>query len=180
MRLLASLRHWTGRSLVDPTFSESAQSRELYHASFAVLSHNSEADPLLNYANKAALTLFEFVGCGDQREPHRLWRAFARCGSPTHRILQNLQFHLQRTRGGEGGHPSMDSGQAPVRPYINLLAARVHGRDDMENRNGDGRRAVQCRQGRSEPVPAAALARERSLYMRMAISARADSASCST
>jgi PAS domain-containing protein len=59
MRLLASLRHWTGRSLVDPTRSESAQARELYHASFAVLSHNSEADPLLNYANQAALTLFE-------------------------------------------------------------------------------------------------------------------------
>ena len=45
--------------MVDPVLAQSAQARELYRASFAVLSHDTEADPLLNYANQAALTLFE-------------------------------------------------------------------------------------------------------------------------
>ncbi len=61
VRILASLRHWTGRNLVDPTLAESARARELYCASFAVLSHNTAADPLLTYANQAALTLFEIT-----------------------------------------------------------------------------------------------------------------------
>ena len=38
---------------------EGAAARELYHACFVVLSHDSSADPLLNYANAAGLSLFE-------------------------------------------------------------------------------------------------------------------------
>jgi hypothetical protein len=60
-RLLASLRHWTGRDLLDPTLPPSVQARQLYHASFVVLSHNTDVDPLLNYANRAGLTLFELT-----------------------------------------------------------------------------------------------------------------------
>ncbi|MSP39486.1 MAG: MEKHLA domain-containing protein [Deltaproteobacteria bacterium] len=59
MRLLAGLRHWTGRNLVDPMRPVADQARQIYYASFAVLSHDISADPLLNYANQAALTLFE-------------------------------------------------------------------------------------------------------------------------
>lgn len=33
---------------------------QLFHAPFALLSHNNAADPLFNYANAQALTLFEF------------------------------------------------------------------------------------------------------------------------
>jgi hypothetical protein len=33
---------------------------QLFHAPFALLSHNNEADPLFNYANAQALKLFEF------------------------------------------------------------------------------------------------------------------------
>ena len=71
-RLLSSLRHWTGRSLVDSNLSQHAQARELYHAPFPVLSHNTDPDPLLNYANQAALTLFELTWEELIRTPSRL------------------------------------------------------------------------------------------------------------
>lgn len=58
-RLTASFRHWTGRALVDSRLPLDAQARELYYAPFVVLSHDTAPDPLLNYANEAALRLFE-------------------------------------------------------------------------------------------------------------------------
>jgi MEKHLA domain-containing protein len=57
--LLASYRHWTGEDLVDPALSAEDQARELFHAPFVVLSHNTAADPILNYTNEAGLRLFE-------------------------------------------------------------------------------------------------------------------------
>lgn len=58
-RLLSSLRRWTGRSLIDTTLPIEQQARSLFDAPFAVLSHNTADDPLLNYANRAGLRLFE-------------------------------------------------------------------------------------------------------------------------
>ncbi len=53
--LLDSYRHWTGRELLEGDQS----ARALYHAPFAVLSHDSAADPCFTYANLAAQKLFE-------------------------------------------------------------------------------------------------------------------------
>jgi MEKHLA domain-containing protein len=58
-RLLASLRHWAGRNLVSPTLSPEEQAREVFHAPFVLLSHNTAPDPILNYANQTGLRLFE-------------------------------------------------------------------------------------------------------------------------
>ena len=58
-RLLESYHYWTGKSLVQPDLPSAEQARQLYYASFVVLSHNTAFDPLLNYANKAGLNLFE-------------------------------------------------------------------------------------------------------------------------
>jgi hypothetical protein len=58
-RLTASFRHWTGRDLIDPGIPLDAQARNLYYAPFVVLSHDTAPDPLLSYANKAGLRLFE-------------------------------------------------------------------------------------------------------------------------
>jgi hypothetical protein len=58
-RLTGSYRHWTGRDLVDPGLSAMEQARALYEAPFVVASHGTEADPVFNYANRAALALFE-------------------------------------------------------------------------------------------------------------------------
>ncbi|MGH7783552.1 MAG: MEKHLA domain-containing protein [Candidatus Binatia bacterium] len=60
-QLLGSFAHWVGRSLIDPDLSAVEQARRLYHAPFVVLSHNSAADPILNYANQLGLTLFELT-----------------------------------------------------------------------------------------------------------------------
>ena len=58
-RLLASLRQWTGRDLAQPALSPEEQAREVFHAPFVLLSHNTAPDPILNYANQTALRLFD-------------------------------------------------------------------------------------------------------------------------
>jgi PAS domain-containing protein len=58
-RLLCdSYRHWTGMRLIahDPDTHEGVE--ELLEAPFAVASHNTQDDPVFNYANNAALKLF--------------------------------------------------------------------------------------------------------------------------
>lgn len=58
-RLLCdSYRHWTGMRLIahDPDTPEGVE--ELLDAPFAVASHNTQDDPVFNYANNAALKLF--------------------------------------------------------------------------------------------------------------------------
>lgn len=54
----ASLRHWTGRDLADPKMDDAEAARYLFHAPFALASHDTAAEPLFNYANQTALGLF--------------------------------------------------------------------------------------------------------------------------
>ena len=54
--LCDSYRHWTGQPLIDAALDKQAQ--QLYQASFAVASHDAQADPLFNYANAQAQHLF--------------------------------------------------------------------------------------------------------------------------
>jgi hypothetical protein len=60
-RLLHSYTRWTGRTLSDPNLPLVEQARQLFFAPFVVLSHNTAADPILNYANQAGLNLFELA-----------------------------------------------------------------------------------------------------------------------
>ncbi|MGZ8453422.1 MAG: MEKHLA domain-containing protein [Candidatus Binatia bacterium] len=71
-RLLASLRRWTGRVLVDPRLPAVEQARQIFYARFAVLSHNTAADPMLNYGNRAGMQLFELSWAELMRTPSRL------------------------------------------------------------------------------------------------------------
>ena len=64
--LLNSYRHLLGRPLLEPSTGLSL-GQQVFAADFALLSHNTDADPLFNYANQTALDLFElswleFVG----------------------------------------------------------------------------------------------------------------------
>jgi hypothetical protein len=59
-RLLSSYAHWTGKDLL-PAGSLDERARLLFHAPFAVLSHDTAPDPILNYANETALALFELA-----------------------------------------------------------------------------------------------------------------------
>jgi hypothetical protein len=59
VQLISSYLYWTGKDLVPAAASAAERARRLFHAPFIVLSHNTDPDPVLNYANQAALTLFE-------------------------------------------------------------------------------------------------------------------------
>lgn len=54
-----SLKHWTGCGLIEEEQDSVAAARRIYFAPFALLSHGTEADPLINYANHAAQQMFE-------------------------------------------------------------------------------------------------------------------------
>ena len=57
-RLRRTYQALTGRHLLDPALPPIDAAEALFHAPFVVLSHDTAADPLLNYGNLAALTLF--------------------------------------------------------------------------------------------------------------------------
>ena len=57
--LRCSLKHWTGCGLVEEISDPVEAARRIYYAPFALLSHGTEEDPLINYANHAAQQLFE-------------------------------------------------------------------------------------------------------------------------
>lgn len=54
-----NLRKCTGKDLVDSGVNDKEAAREIFHASFAVVSHDTSEDPIFNYANQTALNLFE-------------------------------------------------------------------------------------------------------------------------
>lgn len=57
--LLASYHGLTGRHLLAPALDPAHCARELWNAPFVVASHGTQADPIFNYGNRAALALFE-------------------------------------------------------------------------------------------------------------------------
>lgn len=56
--LRRSLVHWTGRDLVNPRMTHVEAARYLFSAPLALLSHDTQSDPVFNYANQTALSLF--------------------------------------------------------------------------------------------------------------------------
>lgn len=73
LQLLAtSYRRLTGRHLVDPDLDAEAAARCLFEAPFALLSHTADADPILTYANRTTLDLFELDWEQLTRMPSRL------------------------------------------------------------------------------------------------------------
>jgi hypothetical protein len=70
--LLDSFARLLGRELVDRAGSAAAQAERLFDAPFVVVSHGTEADPILNYGNAAALALWEMDWATLTRTPSRL------------------------------------------------------------------------------------------------------------
>ncbi len=67
-----SYRHLLLKDLIENTYSDEAFARQLFHASFAVVSHDTTSDPVFNYANLKALELFELGWEDFIRLPSRL------------------------------------------------------------------------------------------------------------
>ncbi len=70
--LVHSLKHWTGRELLTGVSSPVELARKVFEASFVLVSHGTEADPILNYGNRAALVLWEMSWAELTRTPSRL------------------------------------------------------------------------------------------------------------
>ena len=59
--LCTSLKRLTGRDLIDPHLSDGDAAKAIFEAPFIVVSHDTAADPVFNYANQTALDLFEMT-----------------------------------------------------------------------------------------------------------------------
>jgi hypothetical protein len=70
--LLDSFARLLGRELISRQGTAEEQAERLYHAPVVVVSHGTEADPVLNYGNAAALALWEMDLATLTRTPSRL------------------------------------------------------------------------------------------------------------
>ena len=70
--LARSFRRFTGRELLPGLFNPAGLAQNLFDAPFVLVSHGTEADPLLNYGNAAALRLWEMSWDELMRTPSRL------------------------------------------------------------------------------------------------------------
>ena len=70
--LVRSYKKWTGQDLFPGDFSPEELSAKLFDAPFVVVSHGTQADPILNYGNRAALALWEMSWDEFTRTPSRL------------------------------------------------------------------------------------------------------------
>lgn len=72
--LVDSFHRWTGRHLLEPdsaAWSNAELAARLHQAARVVVSHGTESDPVLNYGNQAALTLWEMDWDSFTRTPSR-------------------------------------------------------------------------------------------------------------
>jgi hypothetical protein len=67
-----SLKHWTGRELLVGAGSSAELAERIFHAPFVLVSHGTEADPVLNYGNQTALNLWEMTWAELTATPSRL------------------------------------------------------------------------------------------------------------
>ena len=69
-----SLKHWTRRNLLAESEADDAAelAEKIFHAPFVLVAHGTEADPVLNYGNAAALALWEMSWDELTRTPSRL------------------------------------------------------------------------------------------------------------
>jgi hypothetical protein len=70
--LARSLKHWTGHDLLPGNFPAAELAAKMFHAPFVLVAHGTEADPVLNYGNAAALALWEMSWTELTRTPSRL------------------------------------------------------------------------------------------------------------
>jgi hypothetical protein len=71
-RLARSLKKWTGRELLPGVSNLAELAQKVFEAPFVLVSHGLEADPILNYGNRAALALWEMSWEELTRTPSRL------------------------------------------------------------------------------------------------------------
>jgi len=133
--LARSFRKWTKDDLLPGRFNPLGLAKHIFHAPFVLVSHGTEADPILNYGNAAALALWEMSWEELTRTPSRLTaeapnreeRARLLAAVTTHgfiedysgirisktgrrfRIAQATVWNLMDERGNDSGQAAMFS-----------------------------------------------------------------------
>ena len=92
-RLLASHRYWIGRDLIERRGDDEFQARALFESPMVVVSHGTQADPLLNYGNQTALDLWELTWEQLLATPSRL------TAEPANRAEREWMLEQARLRG---------------------------------------------------------------------------------
>ncbi len=69
--LARSLKHWTGRELLAGNLTGRELARAVFESPLVLVSHGTEADPVLNYGNRTALKLWELDWAAFTRLPSR-------------------------------------------------------------------------------------------------------------
>ncbi|MFD2327639.1 MEKHLA domain-containing protein [Cohnella sp. GCM10020058] len=95
--LMDSYLKLTGKTLVEAE-TESCAAERLYEAPFALLSHGTEADPVLNYGNRTALTLWEMTWQAFTAMPSRL------TAEPLERSVREAFMENVRIKGYSDGY----------------------------------------------------------------------------
>lgn len=91
--VLDSYRHWTGKELIARTGSLREQAQHLFHAPFVLASHGIEVDPILNFGNAQALTLWEMTWEEFTTTPSRL------TAEPVNQAERARMLHQAATQG---------------------------------------------------------------------------------
>ncbi|MCY7390579.1 MAG: MEKHLA domain-containing protein [Leptolyngbyaceae cyanobacterium CAN_BIN12] len=92
-RLLRSFCHWTGTPLLSSNGEQTALSQALFEAPFVVVSHGTEADPILNYGNRQALQLWRMEWEQFTQTPSRL------TAEPMERADRDRLLHQAKVNG---------------------------------------------------------------------------------
>ena len=91
--LLGSYRRWLGVDLIERSDDPEDEARRLFEAPFVVVSHATQDDPILNYGNQTALTLWEMEIDTLLQTPSRM------TAEPVHRD-ERAQLLERTTRDG--------------------------------------------------------------------------------
>lgn len=91
--LLNSYRHWIGHELIERIAGPEFQSRALFESPLVVVSHDADADPILNYGNRTALDLWEMTWKQLVTTPSRL------TAEPVNRAEREWMLEQARVRG---------------------------------------------------------------------------------
>jgi hypothetical protein len=70
--LARSFKHWKGHELFSEVSNPIELSQKVFEATFIIVSHGTEIDPILNYGNRAALALWEMSWTELTHTPSRL------------------------------------------------------------------------------------------------------------
>jgi hypothetical protein len=92
-RLLESYRHWLGRDLIERCGEPESDARALFESPLVVVSHGTEADPVLNYGNQTALQLWQLTWQELVKTPSRL------TAEPMDRAARERMLEEARIRG---------------------------------------------------------------------------------